>query len=58
MYGDLTKYGIERPKEGPFFAKVRDAKYPVIDMGTFSKIKSGKIQVRFSQSSQYVVMYV
>ncbi|PWA58478.1 pyridine nucleotide-disulfide oxidoreductase, class-II [Artemisia annua] len=45
MYGDLTKYGIQRPKEGPFFVKVRDGKYPVIDMGTFSKIKSGKIQV-------------
>ncbi|XP_071738295.1 probable indole-3-pyruvate monooxygenase YUCCA10 [Rutidosis leptorrhynchoides] len=45
MYGDLSKYGIERPKEGPFFIKVRDGKYPVIDMGAFEKIKSGEIQV-------------
>ncbi|GJT00939.1 probable indole-3-pyruvate monooxygenase YUCCA10 [Tanacetum coccineum] len=45
MYGDLTKYGIQRPKEGPFFVKVRDGKYPVIDLGTFSKIKAGEIQV-------------
>ncbi|KAK9067658.1 hypothetical protein SSX86_011769 [Deinandra increscens subsp. villosa] len=45
MYGDLTKYGMQRAKEGPFFIKVRDNKYPVIDMGTFKNIKSGKIQV-------------
>ncbi|KAI3760057.1 hypothetical protein L1987_50446 [Smallanthus sonchifolius] len=45
MYGDITKYGMQRPKEGPFFIKVRDNKYPVIDMGAFKNIKSGKIQV-------------
>ncbi|XP_023738363.2 probable indole-3-pyruvate monooxygenase YUCCA10 [Lactuca sativa] len=44
-YGDLTKYGIQRPKEGPFFLKVRDGKYPVINVGTFKKIKSREIQV-------------
>ncbi|KAK1412532.1 hypothetical protein QVD17_33868 [Tagetes erecta] len=45
-YGDLTKYGIQRPKElGPFTGKVRDGKYPIIDMGTCQKIKSGEIQV-------------
>ncbi|KAI3678992.1 hypothetical protein L6452_38297 [Arctium lappa] len=44
-YGDLTKYGIQRPKEGPFFLKGRDGKYPVIDVGTVKKIKSGEIQV-------------
>lgn len=44
-YGDLTKYGIQRPKEGPFLLKVRDGKYPVINVGTFKKIKSGEIQV-------------
>lgn len=45
MYGDLTKYGIQRPKEGPFFLKGRDGKYPVVDVGTVKKIKSGEIQV-------------
>ncbi|XP_024982107.1 probable indole-3-pyruvate monooxygenase YUCCA10 [Cynara cardunculus var. scolymus] len=45
MYGDLTKYGIQRPKEGPFLMKVRDGKYPVIDVGTVKKIKSGEIEV-------------
>ncbi|KAL6564257.1 hypothetical protein OROMI_015707 [Orobanche minor] len=45
VFGDLTKYGIERPKEGPFAMKVKYGKYPVIDVGTLSKIKSGEIQV-------------
>nr|XP_043637564.1 probable indole-3-pyruvate monooxygenase YUCCA10 [Erigeron canadensis] len=44
-YGDLTKYGIKRPKEGPFLIKIRDGKYPVINVGTIQKIKSGEIQV-------------
>ncbi|KAL2485829.1 putative indole-3-pyruvate monooxygenase YUCCA10 [Abeliophyllum distichum] len=43
--GDLTKYGIKRPQEGPFATKVEYGKYPVIDVGTFQKIKSGVIQV-------------
>ncbi|CAK7348235.1 unnamed protein product [Dovyalis caffra] len=45
VYGDLTKYGINRPTEGPFFMKVAYGKYPVFDVGTFNKIKSGEIQV-------------
>ncbi|CAK9175897.1 unnamed protein product [Ilex paraguariensis] len=44
-YGDLTKYGIERPQEGPFSMKVKYGKYAVIDRGTIKKIKSGEIQV-------------
>ncbi|KAA8549212.1 hypothetical protein F0562_000896 [Nyssa sinensis] len=44
-YGDLTKYGIRRPQEGPFSLKVKYGKYPVIDIGTYKKIKSGEIQV-------------
>ncbi|KAK9161452.1 hypothetical protein Syun_007793 [Stephania yunnanensis] len=46
VYGrDLSKYGINRPKEGPFFMKLKYGKYPVIDVGTINKIKSSKIQV-------------
>ncbi|KAL1816603.1 hypothetical protein ACET3Z_019177 [Daucus carota] len=44
-YGDLSKYGICRPQEGPFSLKVKYGKFPVIDVGTCSKIKSGEIQV-------------
>lgn len=46
-YGDLSKYGIQRPREGPFALKVKYGKYPVIDVGTCKKIKSGEIQVNF-----------
>ncbi|RVX20978.1 putative indole-3-pyruvate monooxygenase YUCCA10 [Vitis vinifera] len=45
VYGDLNKYGITRPEEGPFFLKVKYGKYPVVNTGTFGKIKSGEIQV-------------
>ncbi len=45
VYGDLTKYGITRPTEGPFYMKVKYGKYPVIDVGSYKKIKSGEIQV-------------
>nr|POF15153.1 putative indole-3-pyruvate monooxygenase yucca10 [Quercus suber] len=44
VYGDLTKYGITRPTEGPFSMKIKYGKYPVVDVGTYNKIKSGEIQ--------------
>ncbi|KAK2649316.1 hypothetical protein Ddye_016805 [Dipteronia dyeriana] len=43
-YGDLSKYGITRSKEGPFSTKIKHGKYPVLDLGTCKKIKSGEIQ--------------
>ncbi|KAH1107189.1 hypothetical protein J1N35_010957 [Gossypium stocksii] len=45
VYGDLSKYGINRPKQGPFFMKAVYGKYPIIDIGTCKKIKSQEIQV-------------
>ncbi|XP_073157823.1 probable indole-3-pyruvate monooxygenase YUCCA10 [Henckelia pumila] len=45
VYGDLYKYGIQRPIEGPFAMKDKYGKYPVIDVGTYQKIKSQEIQV-------------
>ncbi|KAK7284704.1 hypothetical protein RJT34_19456 [Clitoria ternatea] len=45
VYGDVTKYGVARPNEGPFYMKVKYGKYPVIDVGTFNKIKSGELKV-------------
>lgn len=45
VYGDLTKYGIHRPKAGPFALMRESGKYPVVDVGTLAKIKSGQIQV-------------
>ncbi|KAJ4896565.1 putative indole-3-pyruvate monooxygenase YUCCA10 [Raphanus sativus] len=45
MYGDLSKYGLFRPKQGPFATKLFSGKAPVIDVGTVQKICDGKIQV-------------
>ncbi|KAL8151533.1 hypothetical protein V2J09_021341 [Rumex salicifolius] len=45
VYGDLSKHGILRPKEGPFLMKVKYGKYPVVDVGTISKIQAAHIQV-------------
>nr|GMD23610.1 probable indole-3-pyruvate monooxygenase YUCCA10 [Ipomoea batatas] len=46
VYGDTAKYyGVKRPKEGPFTAKVKDGRYPIFDVGTHAKVKSGQIQV-------------
>ncbi|KAG2406626.1 hypothetical protein LR48_Vigan03g289400 [Vigna angularis] len=45
VYGDVTKYGVRRPTEGPFSMKVNHGKYPVIDVGTYNKIKSQELKV-------------
>ncbi|GMH27778.1 hypothetical protein Nepgr_029621 [Nepenthes gracilis] len=45
VYGDLTEYGIARPKEGPILMKAKYGKYPIIDVGTINKILSHEIQV-------------
>lgn len=44
-FGDLSKSGIVRPNEGPFFLKATAGRSPVIDVGTVGKIKAGEIQV-------------
>lgn len=50
FYGDLSKYGISRPKEGPFTLNIAGGKYPLLDVGTCEKIKSGEIQVTMKAS--------
>ncbi|CAI0439360.1 unnamed protein product [Linum tenue] len=44
-YGDLSKYGIRRPSDGPFTYKSTAGQTPVIDVGTIDKIRAGQIQV-------------
>lgn len=44
-FGNTSKYGIHRPKKGPFYLKKYSPVYPLVDVGTFDKIKSGEIQV-------------
>ncbi|XP_058740722.1 probable indole-3-pyruvate monooxygenase YUCCA10 [Vicia villosa] len=45
VYGDMTNYGVGRPNEGPFYMKVKYGKYPIIDVGTYQKIKSKELKV-------------
>lgn len=44
-YGDMSKYGLARPKEGPFILKKKGGTTPTIDVGCVGKIKKGEIQV-------------
>ena len=44
-FGDTSKYGIHRPTKGPFYLKKENPPiYPVVDVGTFQKIRTGEIQ--------------
>ncbi|KAI4380415.1 hypothetical protein MLD38_006610 [Melastoma candidum] len=45
ILGDTTKYGLHRPRQGPLELKNRLGKTPVLDVGTLSNIKSGRIKV-------------
>ncbi|CAI8598470.1 unnamed protein product [Vicia faba] len=51
VYGDLSKYGLVRPKEGPFALKLKGGRTPTVDVGTIKQIKAGKIKVYSEISS-------
>ena len=60
ILGDTQKYGLKRPEVGPLELKNTEGKTPVLDLGTFGKIKSGKIKVvpgikRFSKGRVQLV---
>uniref|UniRef100_A0A0E0C7H0 Flavin-containing monooxygenase n=1 Tax=Oryza meridionalis TaxID=40149 RepID=A0A0E0C7H0_9ORYZ len=46
MLGDTAQLGLKRPTIGPLELKSLSGKTPVLDVGTFAKIKSGDIKVR------------
>ncbi|KAL0693059.1 hypothetical protein Bca4012_060239 [Brassica carinata] len=55
VLGNLTKYGLKRPKMGPMELKVVTGKTPVLDIGAMEIIKSGQVDIvpgikRFSRS--------
>lgn len=56
-FGDLSKYGIHRPSKGPLYLKKYTPKYPVIDIGTVKKIKSGEIQVYYTTYLLFKLVY-
>ncbi|KAJ1380319.1 Flavin monooxygenase FMO [Sesbania bispinosa] len=45
VYGDMSKFGLTRPKDGPFTMKIKGGRTPTIDVGCVEKIKKGKIKV-------------
>lgn len=45
VFGNIEKYGIKRPLEGPLELKNTKGKTPVLDIGTLEKIRSGDIKV-------------
>lgn len=45
ILGDTSKLGLARPKKGPLQLKNLTGKTPVLDVGTFDKIKRGDIKV-------------
>ncbi|GAB2233463.1 hypothetical protein Droror1_Dr00002686 [Drosera rotundifolia] len=46
ILGDTSLLGLARPPTGPLQLKNVSGKTPVLDVGTFNKIKSGDIKVR------------
>lgn len=44
-FGDLSRYGIERPEIGPLSQVIERGRIPVLDVGTIAAIKEGKIDV-------------
>ena len=53
-YGDMSKYGLSRPKEGPFALKVKGGPTPTIDVGCVERIKKGKVKVAIDIRSGYL----
>lgn len=49
IVGNTDHLGLRRPKTGPIELKNITGKTPVLDVGTLSQIKSGKIKVIINQ---------
>ncbi|KAL9318242.1 hypothetical protein ACSQ67_014759 [Phaseolus vulgaris] len=45
VLGNIDKFGLKRPSEGPLLWKNTKGKTPVLDIGTLEKIRSGDIKV-------------
>ena len=50
IIGDLSRYGITRPKMGPMILKSETGRSAVIDVGTVGLIKKGIIKVSISST--------
>lgn len=56
-FGNLFKYGLERPKKGPFYFKAITGQTPTMDVGAMDKIRKGEIQV-FIYFFPYKLMFL
>ncbi|RLM92860.1 putative indole-3-pyruvate monooxygenase YUCCA10 [Panicum miliaceum] len=45
VFGDTARHGLRRPAVGPFTLKLTTPAYPVVDVGTYAKIRSGEVRV-------------
>ncbi|CAO2192945.1 unnamed protein product [Urochloa humidicola] len=45
VFGDTARHGLRRPALGPFTMKLTTPAYPVVDVGTYAKIRSGEVRV-------------
>ena len=45
VFGDTARYGLRRPAVGPFTMKLTTPAYPIVDVGTYAKIRSGEVRV-------------
>lgn len=45
VLGNIERFGLKRPSEGPLEFKNTKGKTPVLDIGTLEKIRSGDIKV-------------
>ncbi|KAJ1691599.1 hypothetical protein LUZ63_015754 [Rhynchospora breviuscula] len=50
-FGNTAKYGLRRPDIGPLYMKYNTPVFPVVDVGTYDRIKTGEIQVLPSLTS-------
>ncbi|KAJ4789572.1 Flavin-containing monooxygenase [Rhynchospora pubera] len=50
-FGNTAKYGLRRPDIGPMYMKCCTPVYPVVDVGTYDRVKTGEIQVLPSLTS-------
>lgn len=57
--GQTEGFGLPRPKIGPIGLKNATGKTPVLDVGAFTLIKSGKIKVNIKYDCKiYVYIYL
>ncbi|KAK4724308.1 hypothetical protein R3W88_027087 [Solanum pinnatisectum] len=58
-FGNLAKFGIPQPEEGPFSIKISKGTSPVIDVGAIGKIKLEEIKVLpgISKIKEHTIMF-